>query len=366
MQGVDAEIRNMFSRSSLNYIITSRILQGQEDLTSATAEEQNDILLRWTAKGSELAAFYKSKGKDKESQDSPSSESSAAIPRDGEPDPEPKTGWKYTKNLSLDERKKLHAQKEAWQKRQAARQAAASSGSNQDASAAAEMEDEDFEQAIQDSVRQTSRGNKAEDEQIERQIRASVLEMRKIAQQNRDFGQPVSDSAGPGSRTTQSQAAAAGVADEEFTNVTDEEYAELIQRAVQESLRHGTSGPRRHNQNDEDNDDEELRRAIAASRSPEDYQADSQHHGEDADMKRAMQESEKAHQEHQNRAKTEEETVMEYVKRQSLAEEEFRRQRAKAKAPSADEDDHDDEDEDLKRALEESLKSSGGAGPSHA
>jgi hypothetical protein len=373
MQGVDAEIRNLFSKSSLNYIITSRILQGQEDLAAANAEEQKDILLRWTAKRKELAPFYKLKGKEKESPETQAAQGSQA-PQPGEPDPEPKTGWKYTKNLSLDERKKLHAQKEAWKKRQAERQATAPSTTAEDPQVLASMDDDALEQAIQESVRQTSHGDKEEDRQIERQIRASVLEMRKIAQQSRDFKPANQEASASGDSASESRPqAAAGGGNDDFTNITDEEYAELIQRAVQESLRHGTSGPRRHDQtaddDDDDDNDEDLRRAIAESVSPEGV-IDTQGHHDDADLQRALQESEKAHREQQNRSLTEEETVLEYVKKQSLAEEEFRRQKAKGKGVSAraaaDYGEHDDEDEDLKRALEESLKHSSGAGPSAA
>jgi hypothetical protein len=386
MQGVDAEIRSLFSKSSQNYIITSRVLQGQEDLASSTAEEQKDILMRWSAKRKELTPFYKAKSGEREGevQESRQAEGPSA-PRSGEPDPEPKTGWKYTKGLSLDERKQLHAQKEAWNKRQAARQAGGGPAPpNEDSDGLANLEPEDLENAIRESVKRTSRGNKDEDERVEKQIRASMVEMRKIAQQNRDFRQPPPPAATSGGRAegnvsqppSQGSAgpshATADVDDgDDLTNVADDEYAALIQRAVQESLRHGTSGPRRHDQDDEgddDEDDEALQVALAASRSLDDMGAAEQSSHHDEDLRRALQESERVHREQQPdqaAAMTDEEVLLEHAKQQSLAEENLRRQKAKGKAVAVagtGDEDEDDEDDDLKRALEESLKLSGGAG----
>ena len=56
--------------------------------------------------------------------------------------------------------------------------------------------------------------------------------------------------------------------------------------------------------------------------------------------------------------RTEEDIVMEYVKKQSLAEAQFR---PKGKGKDSD---HADDDEDLKRAIEESMRASGKAGES--
>ena len=78
-------------------------------------------------------------------------------------------------------------------------------------------------------------------------------------------------------------------------------------------------------------------------------------------MKRAIEASmadAKSHGDQRN----EEDIVMEYVKKQSLAEEEIRKkQMASGKGPTAG--GTEDDDEDLRRAMEESLKT-GNGGPS--
>ena len=345
MQGVHAEIRNLFTKSIQNYIFTSRVLQGEEDFASSSVQEQEDIVLRWNAKRDELKGFYSLKQKEKKG-DSPSPGEA------GPSDAPPKTGWFHTRHLSLEERKKLQAQKEEWKRRRAG------AGVGSTPSVDRVWEDDELERAIRESVQQTSRGNTEEDAMIESQIRASVVEMHRVAEQSRDlqdFKRPIPEKgvlAAP-------------------DDITDEEYQALVEEAIRQSLTHQPIGPppplppREGSGHEED---EDLRKAIEESR------RHSSRHQEDDDeqLRRAMEESERAHKEQEARntsAKTEEEIIMDYVKRQSLAEEEYRRQKAKGKAlPSSgdDNDDDDEVDEDLKRALEESLKISGhdGAGPS--
>ncbi|EOO00695.1 putative glycosyltransferase family 28 domain-containing protein [Phaeoacremonium minimum UCRPA7] len=346
MQGVHAEIRNLFTKSIQNYIFTSRVLQGEEDFSSSSREEQEDIILRWNAKKDDLKGYYNLKQKEKKGESPPSSER-------GPSDTPPKTGWFHTRHLSWDERKKLQAQKEEWRKKR---------GTASTPSVDRIWEDDELERAIRESVQQTSRGNSEEDAMIEAQIRASVAEMRRAADQSRelqDVKQPVPE-------------ASSVLAPPE--DITDEEYQALVEEAIRQSLAHQAIGPPPPlppRANSGLDDEEALRRAIEESR----RQQSEPHHGDDdeEELRRALEESERAHREQEARsssAKTEEEIIMEYVKRQSLAEEEYRRQKAKGKAvrPSGtdDNDDDDEVDEDLKRALEESLKVSGrdGAGPS--
>ena len=63
-----------------------------------------------------------------------------------------------------------------------------------------------------------------------------------------------------------------------------------------------------------------------------------------------------------SRAKTEEEIVLEYVKKQSLAEEEHRRNvQGKQKESSV----RDADEDALQQAIAESLKAKDGSGPTH-
>ncbi|KAK3939702.1 glycosyltransferase family 28 domain-containing protein [Diplogelasinospora grovesii] len=369
MQGVHAEVRNIFSRSSQNYIITARVLQGKEDLQSSTVEEQRDILIRWQARRDELRRFYLLKQKG----DKSPAASSGTPQVELEGDAPPRTGWLHTRNMSMEDRKKLHAQRDAWKKRQVDLKVAGRTNSGGLGKGGGAFENEEFERAIQASVQQTSRGDKDEDARVEAAIRASVKEMRKIAEHSRDFKAPIPDDNTPTTWTTGQMPG-----DDHWTDITDEEYQALIEQAVQQSLSQQQAGVRSH-VDDTDTDDEELRRAIEESTQ---YQQQSGVGGggggggglgglgvigggsgggdDDEEMRKALEESERAHRMEMERQKTEEEIVLEYVKKQSLAEAEFRR---KGKAVARDDDaEEDDDDEDLRRALEESLRVHGGGG----
>ncbi|OIW26165.1 UDP-Glycosyltransferase/glycogen phosphorylase [Coniochaeta ligniaria NRRL 30616] len=352
MKGIDAEIRNRFARSSINYIITSRVLEGKEQLRSASAEEQRDIIVRWRARKGELKGFYNLKHKES----SKSADSLAAAANDpyGHNDKEdeasgpPQTGWIHTRNMSLEERRALHARKDAWKKKQAEAQGTGGGSA---------LEDEEFDQAIRESVRQTSKGDKQEDAKVEQAIRASVLEMRRIAEHSRDFKAPVPEDHGAGSSADVARHAALAAvgADQDLTDISDEEYQALIEEAVRRSLTlHGETEQREEVAHAVD--DDELRRAIEVSKAATPAGGD-----DEEAIRRAIEESERAHREHMQKEKTEEEIVLEFVKKQSLAEEEFRRQVAKGKAV-AGEGEGDEHDEELKRALEESLRVSRGGG----
>lgn len=466
MKGVHQEMRARFHKSVENYIIVSRVLQGQDDFRSASAQEKRDVALRLKDVLSKdvLSSIDASKKAKKTSGDEADEEYTGPIPEE-----EPKTGFWQTKHLSLEERKKLHAMRKAWKKKNE-NKTAGSTGSTGTAGAATaslgtsspsttasstqlstqlstpsifsapsmlEPDNEDMEQAIRESVAQTSTGDREEDARIEAQIRVSVQEMRRVAeanrqqQQMRDWKNPALSSSASSVAAPSSSASsvtAVGIApdwrstakgqQQEIAgipnNISDEEYEALIAEAVRQSMVAQQAAHHHQGQFDEtrereeeqhhgivmtdntlnpDNsiptayelggnkDDEELTRAMqesmrtaaataAPSSSSQQQQqpapAGGEDDGEDEDLKRAMEESARAHREHLARAsseRTEEEIIMEYVKKQSLAEEEFRRSKANKGKQSAPADGgQGDDDEDLRRAMEESLKMSGKEG----
>lgn len=421
--------------------MASRIAQGKEDYKNATHEERDDIEKRWLASRDDLKTYYswrqKEKGKGPDSSPRrpfPVAEASSATGGLAVPTEAPKTGWKHTKNLSWDERKRLQEQKKAWEGRQAAAAAGLASGSHvtEDVNAArlanqadrADSQDPEFEQAIQLAVRETSNGDEDEDAKIEQAIRHSVRELRRRSTlslaskvSNQLSAQPTgssSDASEAGTRDTSHYGFPSDLkgqipfSPEDFENITDEEYQALIEQAVQLSIAddHSKSqqtegvlgrdddkdfqqalkrsqtdkassshvedaelrkameaseaehAARAGQGSDGQDDDEELKKAIAASQA-----AEAHGHGaeDEEELKRALEASQKAHQEELARAKankTEEEIVMEYVKKQSLAEAQFQ-QKGKGTETSTHED-----DEDLKRAIEESMRASGKAGES--
>ncbi|ETS84585.1 hypothetical protein PFICI_02610 [Pestalotiopsis fici W106-1] len=445
MAGIHAEIRSLFAQSAENYIVASRIAQGKEDYENSTYAERDDIEKRWLATRDSLKSYYtwrqKEKGKGRDSSprrpfptaaEGASSANSLAIPTEA-----PKTGWRHTRNLSFDERKRLQDQKKAWVRRQAAAAVGLASGAHvtEDVTAARlasreDAQDPEFEQAIQTAVRETSSGDAVEDARIEQAIRSSVRELRRrstvslkstVSNQSTE---PRSQSSDVGSERNSSNTSHYGFPSElkgqvpfspdDFDDITDEEYQALIEQAVQLSIAEdhrksqqvqGVLGRGADDDDDDfrqalqrsqtDNvattthDDGELRKAIEASEAEHAARLKQGHNGHDDDdeelkkaieasqatetqaapgaedeeeFRRALEASEKEHQEELARAKaskTEEDIVMEYVKKQSLAEAQFQ-----PKGKGKDSSNHDDDDEELKRAIEESMRATGKAGES--
>ncbi len=351
LQGIHAEMRRKFATSFDNYIITARVQQGNEDFEASTPEERQDILARWSSKQGDLKGFYLLRQKERKAQ------KGEPVPEVEEADEPPLTGWLHTRHLSTDERRKLQEQKGAWKQRQASLRA-------DDA--------DELERAIRESVRQTSHGDPDEDAHIEQVIRASLVEMQHIAQSSRD-----EKKVAPGPDASElpdiAELDGAPATAHGSNDITDEEFQELIAMAVQQSLTEQQASAAPGHATAEE--DDEFRRALEESRVykpslPRRAAGEGNDGDEDAEqMRRAIEESERAHREQMVRDRTEEDIVMDFVKRQSLAEDEFRRQRTKGKGKIAAAGD-DDDDNDLKRALEESLRISGRhgetSGSSHA
>lgn len=447
-------MRARFHKSVENYVIVSRILQGQHDFHSASAQEKQDIALRLkdVLTKDVLDSIDASKKAKKASGDEVDEEYSGPIPEE-----EPKTGFWQTRHLSLEERKKLHAMKKAWKKKNESKTAgstgtadaavatigisspSATTSSTQlstpsifSAPSMLEPDNEDMEQAIRESVAQTSTGDRDEDARIEAQIRVSVQEMRRVAeanrrqQQTRDWKNPAlssSSSSVAAPSSSVSSVTAVGAAPDWRSlakgqqpeiagisnDISDEEYEALIAEAVRQSMMAQQAAHHHHQDQAEDiygeeeqnhgilmtdnthnpddsattaahelggnKEDDELTRAMresmraAATAPPSSHKlptpAGGDDDGEDEDLKRAMEESARVHREHLARTsseRTEEEIIMEYVKKQSLAEEEFRRSKAQGKESATSHGEKGEDDEELRRAMEESLKMTGKEG----
>lgn len=363
MQGVHAEVNKMFTRSVQNYIITSRVVQGTQDLTGATEEEKVDIIMRWNNLKWDLKNHFMLKRKEKAAETAP------AVPeqlsREESPFSRPKTSWFHTRNMSTEERRKIQAQKRGFI------DAPLPTSSSSSSARQSLSDDAEFEQAIQASVRETSKGNAEEDAMVEAAIRESIKAMRARGALLETLPEAVEDI--PEKDPS--------IFDDQDYQITDEEYQSLVEKAIQQSLashmedlywpqesgiselegftteRHAPQGV---DQTQDEENDEEFRRAIEESK----HVSTPPVADDEEELQRAIEAS-KQEMDREHSQRTEEDIVMEYVKKQSLAEEEFRRQVNKGKGKAAAEDD-DAEDEELKRALEESLKLHKGdsAGPS--
>ncbi|KAL3423468.1 glycosyltransferase family 28 domain-containing protein [Phlyctema vagabunda] len=347
--GIHKEVRKMFGSSVLNYIIAARTAQGYEDYKTATKEERLDVITRWREHKDE----YQS-ARQKIQETGPEGQGSGHL--------SPK-GFFQTRHLTFDERKKLHAERQ--KKREEERnkvqgehgrrcpfcsrntahrhtphpaQILPESQSTTSLSQADTMTTE-FEEAIHTSVAATSRGDPEEDLMIERAIRASVRELQSSQGSTLTDAEAL-DRAIKASinESNRSRVSTAQVDGPIIMTDEDSEHQALLERAIQQSLQEYQITP----------SGTELATNAA------EFGGD-----EDEDLKKALAESQSSHANEQQaslHAKTEEEIVLEYIKKQSLAEEEHRRAKAmkekEQEASSADE-------EALRQAIAESMKSTG-------
>ncbi|KAF2006736.1 glycosyltransferase family 1 protein [Amniculicola lignicola CBS 123094] len=200
-----------------------------------------------------------------------------------------------------------------------------------------------LEAAIAASVNETSRGNPDEDEMIARAIRASMAEL----QQPQPAGESEEEALQRAMRASIEEASRSGASEEE-----QKVLEEVLKNSMLEQRRvHGQHDYGTDSEWDSDSEeDEEYQRVIAESKELAHLQStnlpayvehtaggaqesglvgDAGDRGIDEEaFKKALEESEKAERERMaeiERQKTEEEIVMEYVRKQSLAEEEHRR-----------------------------------------
>lgn len=194
-------------------------------------------------------------------------------------------------------------------------------------------DDADFEEAIQASVAATSRGNPEEDQMIERAIRASVLELQ-LASKEGDNNEAI-QRAIKASVAEAAQARSEGHPKPRPTALDgagdhEKELAAALQRSVQRNQqldeRNPVAGVDFDDSGVDTDDDENIKAAIERSKSTPAGQP--RFRNEDDSFQKAIQLSKKASEEHEqdlSKSKTEEEIVLEYVKKQSLAEEQLKK-----------------------------------------
>ncbi|KAK7420184.1 hypothetical protein QQZ08_010540 [Neonectria magnoliae] len=356
MQGVHAEINKFFTRSVQNYIVSSRAIQGQREMQTSTPEERADVIKRWNNSKFDLKNHYVMKRKENTAGKLPANQQTPEGGLEA-----PKTGWLHTRRMSFEERKKLQASRDEWKKGYIDVKLPANDSVSDVQTISSD--DTELEAAIQASVQETSHGNAEEDAMVEAAIRESIRAVRDRVQST--------DTAGP--LPTKDLT----IFDDHDYQITDEEYQDLIQKAIQQSMLTDSPLPQESGfveldsmettvlppPQQTDNDDAELQRAIEESQNEPTVAPGNTE--DEAELQRAIEASKEVMQQEMSQ-RTEEEIVMEYVKKQSLAEEEFRQQRTKGKGPVPEET--GEEDEELKRAMEESLRMNRGddSGPSRA
>ncbi|KAK4543906.1 hypothetical protein LTR36_004680 [Oleoguttula mirabilis] len=348
MKGVYKEMQKQFGSSVQNYIIAARTAQGFDDWQSSSVEERTDVVRRWK----ELQKDLKKKRNPDE----------------------------MVRDILEEQRKKKLELMERWKaegmggigavgKRMSRGRAASTSQFNRSAGspgfhdaqsatlategsqegglehartfAGPEGDDDDLLEAIKLSVQETSRGDPEEDAAIERAIQASMAELQK------DRSERGGRRGGDDEDEHMRQALMASQAEADGHGHPDATHDKELERVLAQSLkeqRRQRSGDGEWDSEPETGDD---RGHVAGTTKAEFERQQTQQVG-----------GEKA-----QREKTEEEVVMEYIKKQSLLEQEHQQKSAgKRKAPQEDHGPVDDsEDEELQRAMTISMQDNSGS-----
>lgn len=319
-KGIYKELQKHLGSSVQNYIVAARTAQGYDEWHNSSQKERLEVISRWQSIQVEV---------EKEKQLA-------------------KHGNLYGRHCYLkstnEERKKLLAEKGKQKKNakgNAAGDAFAETHAPHPVVAQVQNSQEsdpgpdgaDFEEAIRESVAATSRGNPEEDQMIERAIRASVRELY-LASKEDDDNQAIQRAI----QASVAEAIQSRSGDRSKIRPTSldragdhkKELAAALQRSVQGNQKSEKPGPLVDFDDSgvDTDDDEDIKAAVERSKSTPTEQPMG---GKDEqDFQTAIELSRKANEEleqglNESKMETEEAIVLEYVKRQSLAEEEFKK-----------------------------------------
>jgi hypothetical protein len=203
-KGIYAEIQKHVGQSVQKDIIDARRAQGDEEWEESNPEQRMQVISTWKGIQVELSKTGRKYGKEREEEIHELASHTSYCP------PDLILGFKNTRHLSWEDRKKLSAERqkikrerrnEKAQARQNGRgsmkgvcrycpfghDGALRHSQTSPLSTPGAVEAMDYEEAIKTSVMATSRGNPQEDAIIERALRASVRELQQ-AQENGGIG----------------------------------------------------------------------------------------------------------------------------------------------------------------------------------
>ncbi|KAL8952864.1 MAG: hypothetical protein Q9222_001256 [Ikaeria aurantiellina] len=310
MDGIYKELQKHFGSNVQNYIVAARTAHGYEQLALSTQQQRTDVIKRWQAAQLEL---HKEKQLVKDKGSPPSNCVFLRV--------------KNATHASLEERRKhskngkLHKAPGYSRHGSSAHPAKHPDIGHRDSLFHADSTT--FEEAIQQSVQATSQRDAREDEMIERAIRASVGELR-AASKNNNPDQAIQ-------RAIQVSVAEAGRArramstgHETASPDVDDHLHLALQRSISSHPNTGHGGDQRSDDSEVDTDDDSnVKTALEASRSVQHHRSNQ----DDVQLQRAMEQSRLTLDESAKglkKQRTEEEIVLDYVKKQSLLEEQHR------------------------------------------
>jgi hypothetical protein len=281
MSGIYKQIQKQFGENVGGYMIASRCAQGAMEYECASPGEREDVIRQWHIVQASL--------RERRTRDP---HHTKEIVRD--------LKSKGVFKLSSSERSTLTATADGRHETRGSDRSFKSRSQSPTTRSQSPFIPAEYEEAIKKSVQQTSTGDPDEDEMIERALRASVLELK------------AAESAGEDEERAYDRAIKASIREAERVR-NERENSQIAPQAngntAQASLKPPGYRP-------------ELPPRSAVARASEDDEGD-------AEFQRAIAESMKTHEEALKRAqaeKSEMDVVMEYMKRQSLAEYEYQQQ----------------------------------------
>ena len=319
-KGIYKELQKHLGSSVQNYIVAARTAQGYDEWHRSSQEERLDVVSRWQTiqveieKEKQLArhgSFYGHQCYLK-----------TTIEERKKSSAEKKKKKKNAKgNATEDELSEIHASHPFVAQTEKSR---GSDPSNDSA---------DFEEAIRTSVAATSRGNPEEDQMIEKAIRASVKELHLASKEDDNseaIQRAIQASVAEAAQTRSEDRSQSRPTNLDRASNHEEELAAALQRSMNETQQpeegHSLADVNLDDSGVDTDDDENIKAAIEKSNSTPTRQ--SRGPIDEDSFHTAIELSRKAHEEHTQglgKSKTEEEIVLEYVKKQSLAEEELKK-----------------------------------------
>ncbi|KAL8731921.1 MAG: hypothetical protein Q9166_003053 [cf. Caloplaca sp. 2 TL-2023] len=329
--GIYKELQKQFGSSVQNYIVAARLAQGYEQLAASTEQQRLDVVKRWQAT---QVALHKEKEQVKHGVSH--QQSTCVFLR-----------VKNATHASLEERSKhkkngkLH--KDVGPPKQASAAPQKDVGTplspQHSASTSTLMRTDSatFEEAVRQSVQATSHGNPQEDAMIERAIQASVMELR-AASKSGDEDQAIQ-------RAIQASVAEATKARREMSTSKKPAQTDLddeLHLALQRSMSSHPNPEDGKGQGYDDSgvdtdDDENMKLALEESKS-DNLRSQERDQYQQRSTEESRSNSDRQQAMNSGKARTDEEIVLEYVKRQSLLEEEHRQSLASRKDATSRQD----------------------------
>jgi len=322
-KGIHEEIQKLRGNNATNYILTARTTQGIIDLQKSTQAERDAIILRWKALGVERVKV-KSKKKEAKAEAKAhkkpcpftKSEASFAPPLESEAAREQEELEDAPENrfipVNADAVLEIPTRTNTSQVRS---QVPAPSGGQISHHG---FDEEELENAITESVRQTSRGDAEQDAIIEQAIRASLADFTGTHTEVEE-------------EELMDRAMQASVVAHEYQQTEHTEDQAALRRVIEQSMHDYHATPRVAETIEHDID---LQRAIEDSKLHQQGDIADRatgsvvHHDtlkddDDAEYQLALQKSQEEEAERQRKEAEEEEIVLNYVKRMSMAESQY-------------------------------------------